>query len=161
MCRGCALLTSAATTLTMCADDEPLDNIVIFGDAAALFSYGVIQAIVDVMLAPFAATDPDLFVYDVPIENPLAQGSLLTITWVAIALLSGSYKYSCTRILPGSLIKAAQTWLASSVLLLCGLALLGAAGIGPGANTAEASFIFGSATVVGGWRLVLAQAPPP
>ena len=147
--------------IRMCSDDEPPNTLVIVGDAAALFSYGVVQAGVDVVLAPLAAADPELFTNDVPLDAPLAQGSLLALTWVALALTSGSYKFSCTRALPDSLRTAAQTWLVSSALLICGLSLLETAGMGPGASAAETSFIFGSATVVGGWRLLYAQLDLP
>ena len=143
------------------ADDEPIDTLVLIGDAVALFAYGAVQGIVDLLLSPIASENPDMFTNaDLPLESPLAQGSLLALVWVGLAQLSGSYSVSRTRQLPDTLLTAAVTWIASSATLIGALALLASTGLGPGATPAETDFIVGSATVVGGWRLVTATALP-
>ena len=157
------LLRPARGLIIMSSGDneEPIDSVVFVGDAMALVSYGAVQLVVDTLLAPFATADPQLFTNDLPLQNPIAQGSLVAITWILIARVSGGYNISKTRVLPDALIYATMAWLSSSALLLGVLALLGSAGIGPGTSPAEVDFIIGSGTVVGGWRLVCASALPP
>ena len=157
------LLRPARGLIIMSSGDneEPIDSVVFVGDAMALVSYGAVQLVVDTLLAPFATADPQLFTNDLPLQNPIAQGSLVAITWILIARVSGGYNISKTRVLPDALIYATMAWLSSSALLLGLLALLGSAGIGPGTSPAEVDFIIGSGTVVGGWRLVCASALPP
>ena len=145
----------------MCqSDEEPVDTLVFLGDAAALVAYGSVQGIVDIVLGPLAAAEPNLFDNDLPIDNPVAQGSLIALLWVLLARYSGGYSFSRTRVLPDALLACAATWLGTCAILLGALALLGAAGIGPGASPAETDFIIGTGTVVGGWRLVCASALP-
>ena len=150
--------TRRTLAIAMCEDDS-VDNLVIIGDAGALFIYGTVQAVVDVILAPFAAADPEMFTNDLPLEMPLAQGSLLALVWIGLTYFSGGYKWSRSREFPQSLLSSAVTWIACSALLLGALALLASVGIGPGASQAEMDFFFGSLTVVGGWRLVYANLP--
>ena len=147
--------------LSMCAD-EPVDELVFYGDAAWLFAYGAVQGIVDLLPSVFtldeASADSTIFSIDLPLENPVAQGSLLALTWIVLTRAIGGYSYTRTRVMPDALFYTAASWLASCVLLIGGLALLGSLGIGPGASQTEVNFITGSATVVGGWRLVCATS---
>ena len=171
----------------MCTNDEPVDEFVLYGDAAWLLAYGAIQGIVDIVLGPMASADPSMFTNDIPLEryfrcvstldlpdacrahwssvralawySPVAQGSLLALTWILLTRATGGYAFSKTRELPNALFYAATSWLASCALLIGGLALLGSMGVGPGASPAEVAFITGSATIVGGWRLVCASLP--
>ena len=99
-------------------DDEPVDDVVFFGDAAALTAYGVVQGVVDVLLSPFAASDPEMFTNDLPLENPLAQGTLVALVFIVLARLCGSYSFERTRRLPDALVAVAIPWLASKSITL-------------------------------------------
>ena len=73
----CAAAAARARPLAM--TDDSVDTVVLYGDAAALVGYGAIQAVVDFLLSPLAEADPDLFTNSLPLEAPVAQGSLVAL----------------------------------------------------------------------------------
>lgn len=141
--------------------DDPVDEFVLKGDAAALLGYGCVQSLTDFLLSPLAASQPDAFSNDVPVDAPVAQACLLVLTWVSTARAVGGYNPKVTRALPDTLVGAVTPWLVSSAIICGSCGLLSQVGIGPGLSGAEVDFVLGSATVVGGWRLVSARALPP
>ena len=152
--------------IAMCSggdDEEPLDFLVLGGDALALFAYGAAQGAVDALLGPVASSNPELFTNEVPVDEPLSQASLIALLWIAISRVAGGYDADRTRGAPliDALLACAVPWLGTSILLLGSLTLLGANGIGPGVTPGEADFVIGAGTVVGGWRFVASQLPPP
>jgi hypothetical protein len=141
---------------------DDVDELVRAGDGISLIAYGAVQQVVDAVLSPFASSQPGIFVQNSPVEWPVFQGGLVALVWVSLATASGGYDLTCTRNLVRSLVACTIPWLGSAALLLGASALLQSlVGVGPGASEAEISFALGTATVVGAWRFVCANALPP
>ena len=121
-----------------------------------LLGYGSVQAIVDFALMPLATSQPELFTQTAPVVQAPLQGILLAGLWVGITSVQKGYRPSATRTLPSteSLVPLVTSWLGSSIALLFAFALLGQP------LDAELEFVFGSATVVGGWRFLYSQMLP-
>ena len=141
-----------------------MDRAVLAGDTASLLGYGAVQSLVDDALSPLAAKSPELFTQADSLAAPIFQAAVLAATWATIGTALGCYQRRLTRPAdsPGlALLAAVPPWLGSCALLLGALALLRSQlGVGPGASQAELDFFLGSATVVGGWRFVVATALP-
>ena len=151
----------ACSSVSMTADDDSqVDSFVRSGDASACVLYGAVQTIVDFVLGPIVAENPELFVTDQPVSQPVAQGAFLALAWLLCGTQCGAFRASGTRSVAGAK-PVALTWLSSSALMLAIVwALQAGVGLGPGASEAEISFVTGSLTVVGAWRFVCLQLPP-
>ena len=143
-------------------NDDPFNNVVMVGDAATLFGYGVIQNGVDAILEPLAVANPGAFTNDLPVDSPIAQASFIALLWVLLGRYSGSYKvyYNQRRSLPDALLACVYPWLGTSALLLGALSVAKSTGLGPGASQGEIDFVMGSITVVGAWRLICLRMMP-
>ena len=126
------------------------------GDAGVLVGYGAVQTFMDATLAPVASTNPELFALAQPIPGASLQGIVLAALWVGITSVQNGYRAGATRTLPSkeSLIPLATAWLGSGTILLTLCAVQGIP------LDAEVEFILGSATVVGGWRLLYSDSLP-
>lgn len=142
--------------------DEVDDTIVLYGDAAACLVYGAVQGLTDGLLAPLAAAQPELFTNATPLPLPLLQGGVLALAWVAACAALGGYRPEVTRSRGAPAVQSCLgAWALSTVAVLGSVwALQAGAGLGPGAGGDEVSFVTGSLTVVGAWRLVVAAGLP-
>jgi hypothetical protein len=139
-----------------CFDDDRFDRLVLYGDAGVLVGYGVIQTLVDTALMPLASSQPEMFTQDQPVLVATFQGVVIAALWVGITLALDGYRAGATRSLPSSesLVPLVGAWLGSSAVLL---GVFVAAGL---PLEAEAEFVFGSATVIGGWRFLYSRNLP-
>ena len=141
---------------------QPEDTLVFYGDAAFCSLYGAVQGAIDNALTPLATTRPELFTNTDALPEPIIQGVLLAAVWVAACQLLGGYQTEVTRsggtpVLTSCLL----TWVVSSAVLLGAAWLLQSQfGLGPGLREDELSFVTGSLTVMGGWRLIVVAALP-
>lgn len=150
------VLTRGRAGPTECLADDRVDTLVLYGDAGVLVGYGVVQSIVDISLQPFATAQPELFTQDQPVLAAQWQGLALAALWVLITSLLDGYSPDATRTLPSrdAVTPLVTAWLGSSLALLGLFSLLGLP------LEAEAEFVFGSATVIGGWRFLYSQSLP-
>ena len=134
----------------------------LYGDAAACVVYGGVQGLTDGLLAPLAAAQPELFTSATPLPQPLLQGTLLALAWVAACAALAGYRPEVTRSRGAPAVRTCLgAWALSSAVVLGGAwALRVGAGLGPGVGNDEVSFVTGSLTVVGAWRLVVAAGLP-
>ena len=142
--------------------DEVDDTLVLYGDAAACMVYGAVQGLTDGLLAPLAAAQPELFTNATPLPLPLLQGTVLALAWVAACAALGGYRPEVTRSRGAPAVRSCLgAWALSTAGVLGALwALQAGAGLGPGVGNDEVSFVTGSLTVVGAWRLVVVAAGP-
>ena len=136
--------------------EDKIDTLVMRGDAGVLIGYGTVQALVDVVLSPLAKASPGMFTQDLPVLAAPLQGILLAALWVGITNALDGYRAGATRTLPSraAIVPLVAAWLGSSVTLIAAFAALGLP------LEAEVEFVFGSATVIGGWRLLYANSLP-
>ena len=114
------------------------------------------EAVVDFVLSPFAKSSPEMFTQDLPVLAAPLQGILLAGLWVGITSALNGYRAGATRTLPSkeALIPLVAAWIGSSVTMIAAFAAVGLP------LEAEVEFVFGSATVVGGWRLLYSNSLP-
>ena len=124
-------------------DDDPL---VRNCDAGVLVGYGVVQALVDQLLLPFATAQPELFTQDKPVDAAPLQGLILAALWVGITTAVDGYRPEVTRVWPDMLKPLVIAWVSMSAIMIGSFALVGLP------LDAEFEFVLGSATVMGGWR---------
>jgi hypothetical protein len=136
--------------------EDKIDVLVRRGDAGVLIGYGTVQALVDFVLSPLAKSSPDMFTQDLPVLAAPLQGILLAGLWVGITSALNGYRAGATRTLPSkeALIPLVAAWIGSSITMIAAFAAVGLP------LDAEVEFVFGSATVVGGWRLLYSNSLP-
>ena len=88
-------------------DDDPL---VRNCDAGVLVGYGVVQALVDQLLLPFATAQPELFTQDKPVDAAPLQGLILAALWVGITTAVDGYRPEVTRVWPDMLKPLVIAW---------------------------------------------------
>eukprot|EP00320_Phaeocystis_rex_P020187 CAMPEP_0119080442 /NCGR_PEP_ID=MMETSP1178-20130426/112005_1 /TAXON_ID=33656 /ORGANISM="unid sp, Strain CCMP2000" /LENGTH=161 /DNA_ID=CAMNT_0007063043 /DNA_START=114 /DNA_END=599 /DNA_ORIENTATION=- len=144
------------------SNTEPDDTLVFCGDAAICLVYGTVQGAIDNALTPLAVASPELFTNAEPLPAPLLQGVVLAVMWVLTCKLLGGYRTQVTRSRGTPVITSClATWaLSSAAVLGAAWALQSQLGLGPGLREDEVSFVTGSLTVIGGWRLVVVSALP-
>ena len=136
--------------------EDKFDKLVFYGDAGVLVGYGAVQAIVDASLMPLATAQPELFTQSEAVLAAPLQGIVLAALWCSITVAVGGYRAGATRTLPtrAAIVPLVSAWLLSSLILVAGFA---AAGLDV---DAELEFVLGSATVVGGWRVLYSNRLP-
>lgn len=151
----------AASSVRRCSapkafSEDQIDTLVRRGDAGVLIGYGTVQAVVDYVLSPLAKSSPEMFTQDLPVLAAPLQGILLAGLWVGITSALNGYRAGATRTLPSqeALIPLVAAWIGSSVTMIAAFAAVGLP------LEAEVEFVFGSATVVGGWRLLYSNSLP-
>ena len=145
------------------SDGPPDDLFVLCGDAGFILFYGGVQGVVDMAFTPLASSNPELFIVTEPLPAPLQQGAVLAVAWVATCKALDGYRPELTRQpeLNAALTSCLATWAISSACMLGVVLLLQTQlGLGPGLREDELSFVTGSLTIVGAWRLLCAVALP-
>ena len=151
-----AVSTARRCSAPKAFSEDQIDILVRRGDAGVLIGYGTVQAVVDFVLSPFAKSSPEMFTQDLPVLAAPLQGILLAGLWVGITSALNGYRAGATRTLPSkeALIPLVAAWIGSSVTMIAVFAAVGLP------LEAEVEFVFGSATVVGGWRLLYSNSLP-
>ena len=105
---------------------------------------------------PLATAQPELFTQSLPVLAAPLQGIAVAVLWCSITAAMNGYRAGATRTLPSqeAIIPLVAAWLGSSLILLALFAALGFP------LDAELEFVFGSATVVGGWRVLYSNKLP-
>ena len=152
----CRCVGQQRCLMPRCLNDDRIDKLVLYGDVGVLVGYGVVQSAADTLLLPLAASQPELFTQSQPVLSAQWQGIALAALWAGFTMALNGYRPSATRTLPSraAFIPLCAAWFGSSVVLLSTCAGLGLP------LEAETEFVFGSATVVGGWRLLYSGGLP-
>ena len=154
--RSVVIARSQRCVSPACFSDDNLDTLVLSGDVGVLIAYGAVQSAVDGLLMPIATAQPDMFTQTMAVPGASLQGIVLAALWVGITLLLRGYRPSVTRSIPApeALFPLACAWLGSGAILVLLSTLIGLP------YEAELEFALGSATVVGGWRLLYSRWLP-